>query len=228
MILQAGANDLALVVQILGSNEADHAVDEEGIESASDTVSSRFERQLVDSVVRFRGQGAALAGFEIHHVVSYPRNITLAMMFQNALAAFSQHGQIYTEADVGCLGSGDRLKQQIDRSATIQARQLGGDVREATRLRGNAQHRNQAVERAQDSSDNLDGIRGRIHSDDSVSATVEQAVKSSQQNAADVIGFRVSGVQCGTNAAVPQEIGDALKMSFLSRHYLVCRSDDAI
>ena len=109
------------------------------------------------------------------------------MMLQNALAAFSQHAKIYTEADVGCLGSGDRLKQQIDRSASIQARQLGSDVREATRLRRNAQHRNQAFERAQDSCDNLDGIRGRIHSDDGVSATVQQAVEGSQQNAAHVV-----------------------------------------
>src|ERR1700730_12103521 len=94
VIFQSGANDLALVVEIFGPNEAYDAIDQEWIKGSSDAISTRFEGQLVDPVMGLGGEGAALTGFEIHHVVANPRNIASAVMFENTHATFPQHGQI--------------------------------------------------------------------------------------------------------------------------------------
>ena len=72
MILKPGADDLPLVVQILRPDEADDAVDEERLEGPCDSVSSCFERQLIDSMMRLGGQSAALTSFEVHHVIPGP------------------------------------------------------------------------------------------------------------------------------------------------------------
>ena len=77
MILKPGADDLPLVVQIFWADEADNAVDEERLERSRNPVCSRFQRQLIDSVMRLRGKSATLAGFEIHHVIAFPADIAL-------------------------------------------------------------------------------------------------------------------------------------------------------
>jgi hypothetical protein len=48
------------------------AIDEKWLEGARDSVSTGFERQLINSVMGFGGECAALAGFEVHHVVAHP------------------------------------------------------------------------------------------------------------------------------------------------------------
>ena len=75
MVFQSSADDLPLVVQILRTDEADDAVDEKRMEGAGDAIGARFERQLIDSVMRLGGKSAALAGFEVHHVVAHPADI---------------------------------------------------------------------------------------------------------------------------------------------------------
>ncbi len=52
------------------------------MESPRDAVSSRFERELIDSVMRLGGQGAALTSFEVHDVIPGPADISLAMMLK--------------------------------------------------------------------------------------------------------------------------------------------------
>jgi hypothetical protein len=52
LILKSGADDLPLIVQILRSDEADDAVHEERLEGPCDSVSSCFERKLIDSMMR--------------------------------------------------------------------------------------------------------------------------------------------------------------------------------
>ena len=64
------------------------------MEYARDSVSARFERQLIDSVMSFGGKSAALAGFEVHDVIARPGNIAMAMMLQHLFAAFAQHVQV--------------------------------------------------------------------------------------------------------------------------------------
>ena len=122
MILKPGADDLPLVVQILRADEADDAVDEERLERSRDSVCPRFERQLIDSVMRLRGQSAALAGFEVHHVIPCPARLTLAVMLKNLFAAFTQHAQSDSEASVRRFRPGDGLEEKIDRRAAIQVR----------------------------------------------------------------------------------------------------------
>src|SRR5215472_1484251 len=68
VIFEAGADDLALVVEILRADKANHAVDEKGFEDASHTVSAGFQGELVDSVMSLGGEGAALASFEVHDI----------------------------------------------------------------------------------------------------------------------------------------------------------------
>src|ERR1035438_5189433 len=75
MVFETSADDLPLVVQILRADEADYAVDEKRLEGARDSVGSRFERKLINSVMRFGGKSATLAGFEVHHVVANPSDI---------------------------------------------------------------------------------------------------------------------------------------------------------
>src|SRR6476661_4817961 len=91
MILKPGADDLALVVQILRPHEPDDAVHEERVESSCDSVRSCFERELIDSMMRLGGQGATLACLEVHHVIPDPGGIPLPVVLTNALAALPQH-----------------------------------------------------------------------------------------------------------------------------------------
>src|ERR1700704_1134265 len=79
MVFQSSADDLPFVVQILGPDEAYDTVDEKRLEGARDSVGSRFEGKLIDSVMRLGGESAALTCFEVHQVIAYPASIPLAM-----------------------------------------------------------------------------------------------------------------------------------------------------
>ena len=68
VIFQAGANDLPFVVKIFRADEADHAIHQKRIETSRHAVGARFQRELVDAVMRLGGKRAALAGLEIHDV----------------------------------------------------------------------------------------------------------------------------------------------------------------
>src|SRR6266481_10011 len=97
MVFEASADDLPLVVQILRPDETNDAVDEKMLEGARDSVSSRFKRQLIDSVMRLGRERAALARFEVHRIVPDPADIVvviaLTMMIQNLFAPLAQHVQ---------------------------------------------------------------------------------------------------------------------------------------
>src|ERR1700675_341886 len=119
MVFESSADDLALVVQILGTDEADYTIDEKRLVGPRDSVGSRFERQLIDSVMRFGGETAALAGFEIHHVIACPASIPLAMMLENLFAALAQHVQCDSEAAVGRLRTRYGLEKKVDRRSAL-------------------------------------------------------------------------------------------------------------
>src|SRR5262249_9585479 len=117
MIFKARANDLPLVVKIFGADEADDGVDEKRLKHARDSVGAGFERELVHAEMRFGGKSAALASFEVHYVVACPRDVTFFVMLEDLFAAFTEHLQCDSEAVIGGLGPGDRLKEKIDRRA---------------------------------------------------------------------------------------------------------------
>src|ERR1700692_2935019 len=116
MVFEARPDNLPLVVQILGPDEANHAVDQKRLEGAGDGVGSSFERQLINAMVCLSGESAALAGFEVHRVVSDPADIPLAMMREDLFVAFAQHVQSDPEAAVGRLRARDRLEEKVYRS----------------------------------------------------------------------------------------------------------------
>src|SRR5579872_1871108 len=120
MILKPCADNLSLVVQILRADETDDAVNEERLKRSRHSVRSRFQRQLIDSVMCIRGKSAALAGFEVHDVIARPADIALAVMRKDPFAAFTQHGQSNSEASVRRLRPCNGLEKKIDRRTAIQ------------------------------------------------------------------------------------------------------------
>ena len=97
-------------------------------------VRPRFAGLLIHAVMRVRRERAALAGFEIHHVVAH----RAAPQLQRLLARFPEQRDVHAERRVRRFGARDGLKHQIHRSAAPHGVHRGGDVRQHTALRGNA------------------------------------------------------------------------------------------
>src|SRR6202050_2306106 len=158
VVFEAGANNLAFVVEILRADEAHHAVYQERIEAPSNAIGARFQCQLVHSVVSLCGERAALTGFEIHDVFTLPGHIAAAVMLENLLAAVTNHFQRNSETAIRGLRSGNRLEEKIHGRAALQSRQLRADVRKAADLRGHFIDIDEAVQRLKDRSRSFDGI----------------------------------------------------------------------
>src|SRR3984957_21264676 len=187
MIFQPGANNLAFVVEIFRADEAHDAVNQEWVEHSRHSISSRFQGYLVHAVVGFSREGTALPCFEIHHVRAFPFDVATAMMFEHALAAFSQRRERNAEAAIRRLSACNRLKEQVHRCSALHGRKLSADVRKAASLRRHLIGFHQSIEGAQDCADRLDGIRGGIHTDYRVAASVEQTLERRKQNSSNVI-----------------------------------------
>src|SRR6266436_9321023 len=147
MILKTGTDDLPLVIQIFRPDEADDTIDEKGFESACDSIGSCFEGQLIDSVMRVGRQSAALTGFEVHHLISHPARIPLAVMRENLLSALAQQAQGDPEAVVGGFGARHRLKKKVHRRPALERRQLSGDMSQTAALRRDLVGVDQALQR---------------------------------------------------------------------------------
>ena len=109
-----------------GSNDARHAV------------GARLERELVDAVMR-RRRGAPLPGLEVHRLVAHPGDVAAAVMPSTAARGLREEREVDSEARVGRLGAGDRLEDQIDRSALADQIERRGHVREHAGLRRNVE-----------------------------------------------------------------------------------------
>src|SRR6266446_1849681 len=70
MVLEPGTDDLLAVIEIFRADEADHAIDQQGIESARDRVGARFAGLLVDAVMSVGRKRRALPGLAIHHIAA--------------------------------------------------------------------------------------------------------------------------------------------------------------
>src|SRR5258707_14653437 len=128
MIFQPRADDLPLVVQIFRPDESHDTVDEKRLKRPSHSVGSRFESQLVHSMMRLDRKSAALAGFEVHSMIACPTDISLAVMFKNSFAAFTQHAESNSETAVRRFRASDGLEKKIDWSAALHRRQLRRDM----------------------------------------------------------------------------------------------------
>jgi hypothetical protein len=72
------------------------------------------------------------------------------------------------------------LKQQINRHATLQSRQLRRDMGQTAGLGGQLEYVDQAIEVAQDRRHGFDGVRGWIDADDRVAAAEQEAVDGAE------------------------------------------------
>src|SRR5271166_5623743 len=120
MIFETGADDLAFVAEILGAGEANDAVYQKRLEGAGYAVGPRFEGELIDSVMRLGGERAALAGFEVHCVVSYPCDIALTMVLEKLVAAFAEQVEGDSETAVSGFRAGYGLEEKVDRGSAIE------------------------------------------------------------------------------------------------------------
>src|SRR6195256_653508 len=131
VIFETRANDLPLVVKIFRADEADNAVHQERIKRPGNGIRTRFQSQLIDSMMSPGGECASLPRLKIHDIRAPPLHVSLSMMFQNLLAAFAQHFQRDAETAICAFGAGDGLKKQIQRSVGGEGSKLRCDVREA-------------------------------------------------------------------------------------------------
>jgi hypothetical protein len=107
VVFQFRSDDLPFIAEIFRTDEPNHAVYQERIEHSRNSVGPRFQRQLINPTVSFRGKCAPLAGLEVHHVLPFPPYVALGVMFENSLAALLQHRQGDAEAAVSCFGTRD-------------------------------------------------------------------------------------------------------------------------
>src|SRR6202035_6049305 len=111
------------------------------------------------------GERASLPSLEIHDVRALPRHISLAMMLENLLAAFSQHRQGNAKTAIGGFRAGYGLKKKIERRPAGHGGKLSGDVRQAASLRWHIVRVHKTRETLEDRANCLNGIRRGIHAD---------------------------------------------------------------
>src|SRR5262249_18566585 len=98
MVFESSAYDLSFVIQVFRPDESNDAVNQKGIECTRNSVSSGFESQLINSVMRVCRKSTPLSGLEVHDVVADPCHIATAMVRQDAFPAFAQHSESDSKA----------------------------------------------------------------------------------------------------------------------------------
>src|ERR1700755_3407952 len=100
MVLEPGADDFLAVIEIFRADEADHAVDQQRLESAGDCIGAGLAGLLVDAVMGTGRERRALPGLEIHDIVTD----AAALLRAAGVTRFPQNAKIDTEAPVCRLG----------------------------------------------------------------------------------------------------------------------------
>ena len=223
VVFQAGADDLFAVIQVLRADKADHGIHQKWLEVPSHCIGAGLAGLLVEAMVSTGGQRAALAGFEIHQVVAEGT----AFEAQAGVVAFLQDLQADAEAGVGRLGAGNRLEHQIQRHATVDRLDRGGDVGQHTGLGGDFITLDDAVEHLQHVADRTDAVGGRVDADHGVAVAVQQAVENAGGDAGRFIG-RVIRLQASRHA--PAQADGIAKTAdhadFLRHQYQVLHAHD--
>ena len=200
-----------------GPDEADDRVHQQRLESASDGVRAGFERLLIDAVMRVGGKAGALARLEVHHVVADgPRASESAACWR-----FLEQLEIDAEAGVGRLGSGDRLKDEVNRRAAASiAAMLRRDVGEHARLRRDLVTLDQLGQHVEQADDRFDGVGRRVDADHGVAAAVKQAVEDRRADSRRVV--RRDGWAAAESRAGPAR-PIVLRKRVTTRHLLATR-----
>lgn len=118
MILQPGPDDLFAVVELPGSDEADHGIHQQRIELPGHRIGAGPGGLLVDPMVGSGPKTPTLAGFEIQHLPArrHPAGA------ESGFPRFLQNSQINAEGPVGGFRPGDALEHRIHREAGIPRR----------------------------------------------------------------------------------------------------------
>src|SRR6267378_510094 len=188
VIFETRANDLPLIVKIFRTDEADNTVHQERIKRTRNGVRTRFQSQLIDSMMSSGGECASLPRFKIHDIRAPPVHVSLAMMFENLLAAFAQHFQCDAETAIRGFSAGDGLKKQIHGGSAGEGSKLRCDVRETASLRWNLVGIHETCQAVEDRADCLYRIRGGVHTDHRVATSIKQPLKCSEQDSTDIVG----------------------------------------
>ena len=122
------------------------------------------------------------------------------MVFQHALASFSQHAQRDAKTFIGFLRSRHRLKQQVQRRAALHCLELSRDVGQAASLRGNIVSVDQPLQRVENRAHALHCFGRGIHADDGIATAIKQAVKCGEQNSRYIV-CRMVGLQANAQDA---------------------------
>ena len=193
VVLKAGADDLLAVIEILGADEADDRVHQERLELARHGIGPRFAGLLIDTLVGVRRKGAALAGLEIHHVVAHRPTLER----QRGTAPLLDDTQVDAEAGVGRLRSGDRLKHQIQRRATVDGLDAGGNVGQHTGLGGDLVLGDDGVQHMNERRCRRDAVGGGINADHRVTTAVHESINHTGGDPGRIVS-RVVGLEtCG-------------------------------
>src|ERR1051325_11076524 len=80
MVFQSGADDLALVVEIFRADKTHYAIDQKWLKDPGHTVSARFKRELIDTVMSVSRERAALTGYEVHAISNWQLAISFWLL----------------------------------------------------------------------------------------------------------------------------------------------------
>jgi hypothetical protein len=189
VVLEAGALDLRGVVQVLGPDEADDRVHEEGRVAAREPVAAGLERDLVDALMAARGQLAALAGLEVQDVG--PGDVAALARHRGRLV---EKRGVDAEGPAGRLRPGQALEHQPHRDRLRARREhahLRRDVRQHAGLRGDLVLAHERVERQQQPAHDLLVVARRVDADDRVAAAEGEALGGLREDLVDVVGGMV-------------------------------------
>ena len=80
-------------------------------------------------MMRIRGESASLPGFEVHHILAAGLcSNAAALQFPCHVLGFVEKGDVDAKGGVRCLGSADRLEDEVDGRAQAHRLHLRGDV----------------------------------------------------------------------------------------------------
>ena len=202
VILQTGANDLLGVIEIFRPDEADHGVDQQRAKLTRHGVGPHFQGLLVDTVVRVGRQCAALAGFEVHDIVTDRAARQRACRVQ----AFTQQREVDTETAIGLFAAGDGLKRQVQRRAALDRLYRGAEVREHAGLHRDVEALPQRVQHLQQADTFRRIVGRRIDPDHRIAHAEQQAVERRGGDAHRIVR-RMIGLQSRTETAGQTERG---------------------
>ncbi len=136
-----------------------------------------LEGLLVDAVMRIRRLARFLTGFEIHDADRTPAED------RGRRRVLLQDGEVHAETAVRSLGTGNRLKHEVDRRTAVDRFDAGRNVCQHAGLIGMSYRRMTSSSILHQRGDGGDAVGRRIDTDYRVSATVHQAIDNAGRDA---------------------------------------------